>query len=141
MLTILAPIDGSNNAIRVVEHVVGLALQSRQAEVCLINVREAMDSPEVHRFWSPEKIAEFQKTEGNLLLDSARKRLDQAGVRYTADVVIGDIAPTIAAQATARGCNLIVMGTRGMGGIGNLLMGSVATKVVHLTDVPVMLVK
>jgi nucleotide-binding universal stress UspA family protein len=36
---------------------------------------------------------------------------------------------------------MIAMGTRGMGTIGNLLMGSVATKVVHLASVPVTLVK
>jgi nucleotide-binding universal stress UspA family protein len=33
------------------------------------------------------------------------------------------------------------MGTRGMGAIGNLVLGSVATKVIHLTEVPVTLVK
>ena len=38
-------------------------------------------------------------------------------------------------------CDGIVMGTRGMGAIGNLVMGSVATKVVHLTKLPVTLVK
>ncbi|MFN5167526.1 MAG: universal stress protein [Pseudomonadota bacterium] len=35
----------------------------------------------------------------------------------------------------------IVMGSRGMGALGNLAFGSVATKVVHLADVPVTLVK
>ena len=33
------------------------------------------------------------------------------------------------------------MGTRGMGAMGNLILGSVATKVIHLVDVPVTLVK
>jgi nucleotide-binding universal stress UspA family protein len=32
------------------------------------------------------------------------------------------------------------MGTRGMGAVGNLVLGSAATKVIHLSDVPVMLV-
>jgi nucleotide-binding universal stress UspA family protein len=36
---------------------------------------------------------------------------------------------------------MIVMGTRGMGGVAGLVLGSVATKVVHLSKVPVMLVK
>jgi nucleotide-binding universal stress UspA family protein len=33
------------------------------------------------------------------------------------------------------------MGTRGMGSVSNMLLGSVATKVIHLADVPVTLVK
>jgi nucleotide-binding universal stress UspA family protein len=33
------------------------------------------------------------------------------------------------------------MGTRGMGSVGSPLMGSVAAKVVHLAEMPVMLVK
>jgi nucleotide-binding universal stress UspA family protein len=36
---------------------------------------------------------------------------------------------------------MIVMGTRGQGAVGNLLLGSVATKVIHLSKVPVTLVK
>ncbi len=33
------------------------------------------------------------------------------------------------------------MGTRGMGSIANMLLGSVASKVLHLADAPVLLVK
>jgi nucleotide-binding universal stress UspA family protein len=35
----------------------------------------------------------------------------------------------------------IVMGTRGAGAVANMLLGSVATKVLHLVGVPVVLVK
>ena len=38
-------------------------------------------------------------------------------------------------------CDAIVMGTRGMTVLGNLVLGSVASKVVHLSSVPVTLVK
>ena len=51
------------------------------------------------------------------------------------------IAERIAARAEELGCHAIVMGTRGMGSIGNLLMGSVSTKVVHLATMPVTLVR
>jgi nucleotide-binding universal stress UspA family protein len=33
------------------------------------------------------------------------------------------------------------MGTRGLGTVGGLVMGSVTTKVLSLTDVPVLLIK
>ena len=35
----------------------------------------------------------------------------------------------------------VYMGTRGLGTIAGLLMGSVTVKVIHLSDVPVLLVK
>ena len=141
MLKILAPIDGSHNAERVIDYLIQLASRAKGTEITLINVREPVDAPQVHRFWNDQQIREFQQQEGDLLLDAARKRLDSAGVRYSAEVIIGEIAPAIATQASAKGCDMIVMGTRGMGTIANLLMGSVATKVVHLATVPVTLVK
>ena len=141
MLKILAAVDSSSHSARVIECVVSLAGKCREVQVNVIHVRAVMDSTQVHRFWSEQQIHEFQQKEGDLLLESARKRLDQAGVAYTAEVLVGDIANTIAAQASAKGCDLIVMGTRGMSSLGNLLMGSVATKVVHAAAVPVVLVK
>lgn len=50
-------------------------------------------------------------------------------------------APDIVKRAEELGCDGIVMGTQGRGAIGSLLMGSVAIKVVHLTRLPVTLVK
>jgi nucleotide-binding universal stress UspA family protein len=34
-----------------------------------------------------------------------------------------------------------VMGTRGMGGVSSLVLGSVATKTIHLSTVPILLIK
>lgn len=72
---------------------------------------------------------------------AARKLLDAAGVKYQHRIGVGDAAETIAAYAKEKGCDQIVMGTRGMGSVSNLLLGSVATQVIHLSPVPVLLVK
>lgn len=50
-------------------------------------------------------------------------------------------AQHIAEFASENACDEIIMGTRGMGAVGNLVLGSVATKVVHLATVPVTLVR
>ena len=50
-------------------------------------------------------------------------------------------AETIDRVAREVGAHQIVMGTRGLGSLGNLFLGSVATKVVRLAQVPVALVK
>jgi nucleotide-binding universal stress UspA family protein len=56
-------------------------------------------------------------------------------------VLVGHIGQTIARRADELGCDGIVMGTSGRGALGNLLLGSVATKVIHHAKVPVTLVK
>jgi nucleotide-binding universal stress UspA family protein len=70
-------------------------------------------------------------------IETAKK----AGLTFTSEILIGDVAKSIVSCAEASGCCAIVMGTRGMSAIGNLVMGSVATKVIHLTKLPVTLVK
>jgi nucleotide-binding universal stress UspA family protein len=55
--------------------------------------------------------------------------------------LIGNAAEKIVKRAEELGCDGIVIGTQGRGAIGSLLMGSVAIKVVHLTTLPVTLVK
>ena len=44
-------------------------------------------------------------------------------------------------HATQARCDLIYIGTRGMTEIGKALVGSTATKVLHISDIPVLLVK
>ena len=47
----------------------------------------------------------------------------------------------IASEAERLKCDSIFMGSHGRGAVGNLVMGSVASKVVHLTDLPVIIVR
>ena len=78
---------------------------------------------------------------GAQVLHAAHQTTQGGGVRVEQHVRIGQSAEEIAACAQELGCDGIVMGTRGMGAIAGLALGSVATKVVHLTRVPVTLVK
>lgn len=75
------------------------------------------------------------------VLEPARRTLEQAGIRCPQHYRIGDPAGEIAAQVHEKGLDGVIMGTRGMGQIASLMIGSVATRVVHLVPVPVTLVK
>jgi nucleotide-binding universal stress UspA family protein len=68
-------------------------------------------------------------------------RLKDSNVRYTKEVLTGPIGQTIARHAERLGCDAIVMGRHGKTTIGDLFMGSVAMKVLHLTRLPVLLVR
>ena len=56
-------------------------------------------------------------------------------------VVQGDVAATIVRLASEFGCNQIVMGSHGRTGLTGLLMGSVASKVMHLAQIPITFIK
>jgi nucleotide-binding universal stress UspA family protein len=53
----------------------------------------------------------------------------------------GQVAVKIAQIAREESVGQIVMGTRGLGGFQGLLLGSVATQVMHLAEVPITLIK
>jgi nucleotide-binding universal stress UspA family protein len=137
----LIPVDGSPSSERAVKHVIALAEVNPALQVVLLNVQEPIDDWHVRRFLKPEEIEAMEESKGGDQLKGARALLAAAGVRHTPSVVVGPVAETIARTALEQGCDGIVMGTRGLGGVESLVLGSVATKVIHLAEVPVTLVK
>jgi nucleotide-binding universal stress UspA family protein len=73
------------------------------------------------------------------ILKPAIQRVEAANVTYNSEILAGGAAPMIVKRANE--LRWIIIGTRGMTAIANLVMGSVATKVVHLARVPVTFVK
>jgi nucleotide-binding universal stress UspA family protein len=137
----LVPVDGSACALRAVSYLIRLAQCREAVEIALLNVREPADAWEIRRFLNADEIARLQQSEGEVDLSEARALLDAAGVAYHAHVLVGPPAPTIARFAQQHGCDSIVMGTHGRAGLIDLFLGSVAAKVIHLSPVPVTLIK
>jgi nucleotide-binding universal stress UspA family protein len=144
MPRILIAFDDSAPALRAVKQVAGSAGSMTWVTAVLLNVQHAV--PVSGRIFDGSR-AEIRKLEeplrraGSEMLRKAAALLDAAGVPHATFVEVGDPAPIIAECARRNHCDMLVMGTRGMGAVGNLLLGSVATKVLHLVKVPVMLVK
>ncbi len=140
MYRILAAIDGSAHADRVVEHLARLAGSGAAIEVLLLNVQPEIVDWQTHGLAKESMLAHRDQL-GAQATESARKRLDGAGIAYRLRIELGDPARTIAGVAAEECSDGIVMGTRGAGAIPGLILGSVANKVVHLAVVPVTLVK
>ena len=142
-MKILIPVDGSDNALRAVRHVLATrAWYATPVVVQLLNVQPPVASGAVKMFISKEQLQEYYEDEGQAALKAARELVQAAaGVECHARVGVGDVASTVASVAAAEHCDLVVMGTRGMGAIANMVLGSVATKVIHLSPVPVQLVR
>jgi nucleotide-binding universal stress UspA family protein len=140
-MKILLPVDGSAHSDRATRQVVSLLQTCKGHTVLLLNVQEPIDAPEVRSHMRASEIEAMQETRGGDALASARALLDSAGITFTPTVLIGPIAATIAQFAADQQCDKIVMGTRGLGALGSVLLGSVTTELLQLTELPVTLVK
>ena len=142
MPKILVAVDGSENSDRVIEFLVKKNGWYRNpAEVHLLNVQLLIAGVNVKMFISSDSLNEYYRDEGAAALKRARERLDAAGIPYTHHIGVGGPAEIIVEYAKAKDCDQILMGNRGLGSVTGLVLGSVATKVLHLTHVPVTLVR
>jgi nucleotide-binding universal stress UspA family protein len=142
MHKLLVPFDGSNTAMRALEYAIKLAKEHGPMELVIAYAHEPpLIYGEIAVYLPEDKAEELQLKHSEDILRPAIEKAKRAGVPFTTEVLVGDIPESIASRAEALACDGIVMGTRGMSAIGNLVMGSVATKLVHLTKLPVTLVK
>lgn len=138
MLRILLPVDGSENALHAVSFLLKKATLFREPlQIHLLNVQHPFPGTirGVHR-----QAQQAHQEQGLAMLSGARKLLDAAGVEYTHRVDVGEVPASIARYVEDHHIEQVIMGTRGHGTITGMLLGSVATKVLHLVHVPVLLV-
>lgn len=142
MSKLLVPVDGSASCLRAIDFVIALVKRTQPApEVHLMTVHPPVPYANAAAAIGHEALNKFYREEGEAALTTARAHLDAAGVAYRHHITVGDPAETISRFVTESGITEIIMGTRGMGAVSNLLMGSVASKVIHLVHVPVTLIK
>jgi nucleotide-binding universal stress UspA family protein len=138
-MKILLAVDGSKPSLDAVDLLIQHAGQYRaKPEVVLVTVH--LPVPKM-RAVGKDQLAKYYDEEGQANLAAAKKKLDAAGIAYKASVLVGPIAETIVKQASESKCDLICMGSRGLGELGKVLLGSVATKVLHLASQPLLIVK
>ncbi|MFM8443594.1 MAG: universal stress protein [Methylococcus sp.] len=141
MLKLLVPVDGSQNSTRLIGFLIQwLNRLAEPADIHLLNVQPSLHG-DVGMFLSHEQIRDYHHDEGIKALKSAREQLEAASVDYTFHIGVGDPAEMIVQFARDHQCDQIVMGTRGLGKFSILLLGSVASKVIQLAEIPVMLIK
>lgn len=146
-MKILVPYDGSPSSARAVEYSlrIATAVGKPTVDVHLLNVQIA--DPEVLDFFRRDaadvaaRLVTTRREAGAKLLEAAAKIVEEAGVRVERTVLLGEPATVIGSYVSNQHCDMVVMGTRGLGPVGGLMLGSVTTKVINLVKVPVTLVK
>lgn len=140
MSKFLIPFDGSDSALRAVRYIVSLAKEISGTEIELLYVQDPVPL-KVHAGASNEQILHRQADEADRILQPARQLLDAENLPYQVRCRTGSPANEIAQHVDETHCDGVIMGTRGMSPLASLMIGSIATRTVHLVTVPVTLVK
>ena len=140
-MKILLPIDGSPFSTRAVRYVVKhLQTFGKRPRITLVHA----DSPLLERlskYVGPEDIARFHEKNAAAALAGAKRLLLKTGIAFRERRLVGEAAQCIARVAKEERSDLIVMGSHGRGALKSLLLGSVVTKTLALTRVPVLIVR
>lgn len=142
MQNVLVPFDGSESAKRALQYLVEF---SKVYPDMLVHVLNVQREPNLYGNYVQASMLDSLRAsalaEAQRITAEAAQVLKAASIRHETHEAVGEIVGRIGAAVKEYGCTAVVMGTRGMGSLGNLVMGSVATRVVHDVDVPVLLVK
>ncbi|MEK3731979.1 MULTISPECIES: universal stress protein [Paenibacillus] len=139
---ILLAYDGSEAASKALGRAIELAQASPDA---VLDVVHAYDYP---RFFIGEALAPIPATLNKDVYDiavqtveEAKKQVQHAGIHANVEMIQGGPAEVILEYAKQNGSDLIVVGSRGLGGIREFVLGSVSHNVVQHATIPVLVVK
>jgi nucleotide-binding universal stress UspA family protein len=144
---VLVACDGSPDAFEAVRFLAALPLEP-DTSVRLLGVVTPPPVPPT----GPEMLALPWPPTMDAFIDEQRTALDGVLARAAAmlparigaverSIVLGQPAPAIIAAAEEPGVDLVVIGARGLGVLGRLVLGSVSDRVVHHAPCPVLVVK
>ncbi len=137
----LVAVDGSEHAENAVRHAVDMARRIADARILLINVQPPAMSGEVSNLLTAEEVVAQHTAAGKAVLTESETVLAASGVAYETEIAIGRPAESIVETAQRRSCDAIILGASNHGRVHSIVLGSVASKVARIAEVPVTVVK
>lgn len=137
--------DGSDNAVRAAGFVAEMAAVAPAVEVTVLVVNDVLEKM---KYYSPlrspvilEEVDVFFKEKTKEALDTTMEVFKNHGVKATGVTKMGNPAQEIVDYAREEGISQIVIGSRGLGSLKGIVLGSVSSKVIQLAGCPVTVVK
>lgn len=141
---ILVPVDGSEGSWRALEHALEMG-RKFESKIVIVNVVQPynnvgllavpMDAVSISNAHE-----ELQKVGGKVMEMAKEKMGDYPhGMEYVME--IGHPSERIIAYTKKSGCDVIVIGSRGLSGIAEFFLGSVSSKVSQYAEIPVLIIK
>ena len=137
---IMIAVDGSDESLQAVREALALVGRGLRTEIALVNVQEPATLLELATKDS-DAIANAAVEAGEHLMAAAAALLDEAGVGYSMEVVLGEPSTVLVDMAEQLNADLVFLGARGMGAIESVLVGSVSKAVISRCTRPVLVVR
>lgn len=142
---VLVPVDGSEKSALAALHAAELASKLGGSELFLLHVVPSLPpyidiSPDRLNKIQQEIIDELYK-QGKVILSKVKDDLAAYGLNIHTDITVGHPADEIIKKAREINSELVVMGSRGLGEIKGILMGSVSNRVTKHACCPVLVVR
>lgn len=140
-LRVMLAVDGSEPALRAASTLASWRVWLGELDVQIVHVQQPLSYLETVLPPHDDVIQQWSTRAGEDAARPARELLAKAGIQTHLHLTIGDPAQEIVHLAAETGCELLVMGTRGLGAAHHAFIGSVALKAAAHCAVPVVLAK
>ncbi|MHC1719025.1 MAG: universal stress protein [Acidaminococcaceae bacterium] len=142
---ILVPIDGSDTAWKALDQAMVLG-KNFESDIVVVHVVEPY-SGNIAPLITPWDSTELYQVNialeeaGEKILDMAKNKLANYSKHVECILEVGQPAERIINRSKVSGCDLIVIGSRGLSGIADFLLGGVSSSVVEYATLPVLIVR
>ena len=132
---ILVTLDGTPTDRAIIEHVKNLA-RLAHSRVVLLHVADGWAA----RTYGPDAVSQ-EIVDDTAYLGKVQSELLDADIPTDAELAYGEPADQIIQWVENKGCDLVAMSTHGHRFLGDLFLGTTATRVQHRIRVPVLLLR
>jgi len=140
--TIMVPYDGSEHSKRAFRYALDIAKKYNSELVAAICILTQDQIPEIMAPDEEELQLQKQKSAAAESLSILEMESKKAQVRFRGVVLkTGSVIDALLSYAESNGIDMIVAGSRGLGGFKKLLLGSVASALCQYSACPVLIVK
>jgi nucleotide-binding universal stress UspA family protein len=141
-MKILVAIDGSENSIRALNYAIALAgKMTEPSSLVLVNAHDDISLRGASQFVGKEAVNDYLDDLSRSELAEAIALAEKSPLPFESTFARGQVAQAIVKVASERAVDLIVLGSKGRSALSDLLIGSVATRVIAMAETPVTLIK
>jgi len=130
--------DGSEHSKRAAEHAIHIASGSPDSKVDIIYVIDpARAKSETLNNWNSANLDDNRKKR----IIEVEKIAKQSGIPYGINILIGEPGPAIVEYVNKVNPDIVIIGSRGLNSLQELVLGSVSHKVAKRANCPVLIIK
>ncbi|GLB60973.1 universal stress protein [Cytobacillus sp. NCCP-133] len=135
---ILLAADGSDHSVRSAKKAIYLAEQSPETEITVVYAVDGQTSKvDILHHYDKKVVDELRKRR----LEPIENLLIEKNLKYKMVILHGEPGPAIVDYANKRDFDIVVVGSRGLNALQEMVLGSVSHKIAKMAKAPVMIIK